>query len=71
MPDQTPAADPCNAENLPDPGGQGHTVVLTKLIAENPQVSNQSVPKRKECCASPLDHFPCWLECKKVSAVGS
>lgn len=43
VPDQTPAADPCNAENLPDPGGQGHTVVLTKLIAENQQVHDYYV----------------------------
>lgn len=38
IPDPTANADPCNAENLPDPGGQGHTTILTKLIAENPDV---------------------------------
>lgn len=38
IPDPTANADPCNAENLPDPGGQGHTMILTKLIAENPMV---------------------------------
>ena len=38
IPDPTANADPCNAENLPDPGGQGHTTILTKLIQENPDV---------------------------------
>ena len=28
-------ADPCNVENLPNPGGQGHTQILTKLMNEN------------------------------------
>ena len=40
-------------------------------IAENPQVSDQSVPKRKECCAGPLDLLPGWLEGKEVSTVRS
>lgn len=40
-------------------------------IAENPKVSDQSVLKRKERCASPLDFFTCWLESKKVATVGS
>ncbi|MEX2483540.1 MAG: CotH kinase family protein [Brumimicrobium sp.] len=35
VPDESSSADPCNAENLPDPGGQGHATILTKLIAEN------------------------------------
>ena len=43
VPDDTPAADPCNAEELPDPGGQGHTQILTKLIAENPMVHDYYV----------------------------
>lgn len=38
VPDATPNADPCNAESLPDPGGQGHALILTKLIEENDQV---------------------------------
>jgi gliding motility-associated-like protein len=38
IPDPTANADPCNVENLPDPGGQGHTGVLQKLIDENPVV---------------------------------
>jgi len=38
IPDVTAAADPCNAENLPDPGGQGHTTILNKLMAENDDV---------------------------------
>lgn len=39
VPDVSSQADPCNAENLPDPGGQGHTVILSKLINENEVVS--------------------------------
>lgn len=39
VPDVSSQADPCNAENLPDPGGQGHTTILTKLIAESDIVS--------------------------------
>ena len=34
IPDVSANADPCNAENLPDPGGQGHTDILEKLIAK-------------------------------------
>lgn len=43
VPDDTPDADPCNAESLPDPGGQGHTVILSKLIAENQMVHDYYV----------------------------
>jgi gliding motility-associated-like protein len=32
IPDTSPSADPCNAENLPDPGGQGHTQIMTRLM---------------------------------------
>lgn len=38
IPDESPNADPCNVENLPDPGGEGHTEILTKLMNENPMV---------------------------------
>ncbi|HRH37250.1 MAG TPA: CotH kinase family protein, partial [Flavobacteriales bacterium] len=38
IPSQTPDADPCVVEALPDPGGQGHTEILEKLINENPTV---------------------------------
>lgn len=38
IPDQTVNADPCNVENLPNPGGQGHTEILEKLLQENPEV---------------------------------
>lgn len=43
IPDQTATADPCDAEQLPDPGGQGHTVILEKLIAENQMVHDYYV----------------------------
>ena len=32
IPSSNPAADPCNIDNLPDPGGQGHTVILNALM---------------------------------------
>jgi gliding motility-associated-like protein len=38
IPDESPQADPCNAESLPDPGGQGHTNILQKLLDENESV---------------------------------
>lgn len=38
IPDDSPNADPCNVENLPNPGDQGHTVILSKLMNENPLV---------------------------------
>ncbi len=40
IPDDSPNADPCNAESLPNPGGQGHTDILEKLITEN-EIVNQ------------------------------
>jgi gliding motility-associated-like protein len=43
VPQTTPDADPCNAENLPDPGGQGHIPILQKLITENPTVHDYYV----------------------------
>jgi len=45
VPDDSPAADPCNAESLPNPGGQGHTQILTKLINENPEVHQYYVSR--------------------------
>jgi gliding motility-associated-like protein len=45
IPDNTANADPCNAENLPDPGGQGHTVILQKLINENPLVKQYYITR--------------------------
>jgi gliding motility-associated-like protein len=44
IPDTSPAADPCNAENLPDPGGQGHTEILTKLLT-NPIVNQYYISR--------------------------
>lgn len=32
IPDVTAQADPCNVENLNDPGGQGHTDIITALL---------------------------------------
>jgi gliding motility-associated-like protein len=33
VPDASPNADPCNVDNLPNPGGQGHTQILNALMA--------------------------------------
>lgn len=43
VPQTTPDADPCNAEALPDPGGQGHIPILQKLMDENPMVHDYYV----------------------------
>ncbi|NQX98380.1 MAG: CotH kinase family protein, partial [Flavobacteriales bacterium] len=32
IPSSSPNADPCDIDNLPDPGGQGHTVILNALM---------------------------------------
>lgn len=40
VPQTGPDADPCQVEDLPNPGGQGHTDILEKLINENEMVSN-------------------------------
>ncbi len=45
IPDPTANADPCNAENLPNPGGQGHTDILEKLINENSDVEQYYVTR--------------------------
>lgn len=36
IPEIGPTADPCYGENLPNPGGQGHTDIMKKLIDESP-----------------------------------
>ena len=33
IPSSAPTAEPCNVEALPDPGGQGHTDILSDLMA--------------------------------------
>lgn len=43
IPDQSANADPCTPENLPNPGGQGHTDILQKLITENTEVHDYYV----------------------------
>lgn len=45
IPDASANADPCNAENLPNPGGQGHTDILEKLINENPEVEQYYITR--------------------------
>jgi len=45
IPNTGPNADPCNAENLPNPGNQGHTQIISKLINENPIVKQYYVAR--------------------------
>lgn len=45
IPDNSANADPCNVENLPNPGGQGHTEILQKLINENPIVEQYYITR--------------------------
>lgn len=45
IPDPSANADPCNVENLPNPGGQGHTDILEKLINENPVVEQYYITR--------------------------
>ena len=46
--DETANADPCQAEALDDPGGQGHTDILAKLINENAEVKQYYVTRYKD-----------------------
>lgn len=45
IPDDSPNADPCNVENLPNPGNQGHTTIMQKLIDENPTVKQYYITR--------------------------
>jgi gliding motility-associated-like protein len=45
IPDPSANADPCNVEGLPNPGGQGHTDILEKLINENPIVEQYYITR--------------------------
>lgn len=59
IPDPTANADPCNVENLPNPGGQGHTDILEKLINENPQVHQYYVTRY-------IDLVNTWFSCDSM-----
>lgn len=56
IPDPTANADPCNVENLPNPGGQGHTAILQKLIDENPIVEQFYITRYIDLVNT---HFSC------------
>jgi gliding motility-associated-like protein len=56
IPDPSANADPCNVENLPNPGGQGHTEVLEKLINENPIVEQYYITRYIDLVNT---HFSC------------
>jgi gliding motility-associated-like protein len=45
VPDVTSNADPCNVEGLPNPGGQGHTEILEKLVNEQPIVEQYYITR--------------------------
>lgn len=45
IPNNSFTADPCNVENLPNPGGQGHTQILKKLMDENPIVNQYYITR--------------------------
>lgn len=45
IPDPSANADPCNVEGLPNPGGQGHTDILVKLMAEVPEVEQYYITR--------------------------
>lgn len=56
IPDPSANADPCNAENLPNPGGQGHTDILEKLINEQPIVEQYYIARYADLINT---HFSC------------
>ncbi len=56
VPDPTANADPCNVENLPNPGGQGHTPLLKKLMTENPIVKQFYITRYIDLVNT---HFSC------------
>lgn len=56
IPDPSANADPCNVENLPNPGGQGHTAILQKLINENPTVKQYYISRYIDLVNT---HFSC------------
>lgn len=56
IPDASANADPCNVEALPNPGGQGHTAVLQKLINENPLVEQYYITRYIDLVNT---HFSC------------
>ncbi|MFK7785915.1 MAG: CotH kinase family protein [Crocinitomicaceae bacterium] len=45
IPDPSANADPCNVEGLPNPGGQGHTDILVKLMADTIIVENYYITR--------------------------
>ena len=45
IPDPSANADPCNVEGLPNPGGQGHTDILVKMMADVPEVEQYYISR--------------------------
>lgn len=56
IPDPTANADPCNAEGLPNPGGQGHTDILMKLMADTAIVEQYYIARYIDLVNT---HFSC------------
>lgn len=55
IPDTGPTADPCNAEQLPDPGGQGHTELISWLM-NSPEFEQEYITRYADLNNT---HFSC------------
>lgn len=53
VPTTGPDADPCNADNLPDPGGQGHIPILNQLLL-NDEFSQQYITRYADLINGPF-----------------
>lgn len=53
VPSTSPDADPCNADNLPDPGGQGHIPILNQLLL-NDEFSQEYITRYADLINGPF-----------------
>ncbi|OIQ37686.1 MAG: hypothetical protein BM555_00400 [Crocinitomix sp. MedPE-SWsnd] len=53
VPTTGPDADPCNADNLPDPGGQGHIPILNQLLL-NEEFSQEYITRYADLINGPF-----------------
>lgn len=53
VPSTAPDADPCNADNLPDPGGQGHIPILNQLLL-NDEFSQEYITRYADLINGPF-----------------
>jgi gliding motility-associated-like protein len=54
VPNTGPAADPCFGQDLPNPGGQGHTNIITKLFDESDDFKQMYFTRYIELVTGPL-----------------